>query len=203
MQRKIRVLVGKPGLDGHDRGAKVVAAALRDAGMEVIYTGLHQTPAQVVEAAVQEDVDVVALSILSGAHMTLFPEVLGMMRERGIGDRLLSGGGIIPPEDMETLAKMGVGRLFGPGASTQDIAKYIRGWFEEQHGAAAVAPAPRAAEKPHRAPVAERKGARAKGAAAKPRRTSPAKRPAAARSGAAAKRKGAERAGSGASRKRR
>src|SRR6266508_1194237 len=112
MQRKIRVLVGKPGLDGHDRGAKVVAAALRDAGMEVIYTGLHQTPAQVVEAAVQEDVDVVALSILSGAHMTLFPEVLGLMRERGIGDRLLSGGGIIPAEDMETLAKMGVGRLF-------------------------------------------------------------------------------------------
>jgi methylmalonyl-CoA mutase C-terminal domain/subunit len=143
MQRKIRVLVGKPGLDGHDRGAKVVAAALRDAGMEVIYTGLHQTPGQVVEAAVQEDVDVVALSILSGAHMTLFPEVLELMRERGIGDRLLTGGGIIPPEDMESLAKMGVGRLFGPGASTQDIAKYIRGWFEEEHGAAA-APAPRA-----------------------------------------------------------
>jgi methylmalonyl-CoA mutase C-terminal domain/subunit len=200
MQRKIRVLVGKPGLDGHDRGAKVVAAALRDAGMEVIYTGLHQTPAQVVEAAVQEDVDVVALSILSGAHMTLFPEVLGMMRERGIGDRLLSGGGIIPPEDMETLAKMGVGRLFGPGASTQDIAKYIRGWFEEQHGAAVAAPASRAAEKPHRAAAPQ---ARAKSAAARPRRTSPAKRPAAARSGAAAKRKGAERAGSGASRKRR
>src|SRR5213594_951272 len=130
MQRKIRVLVGKPGLDGHDRGAKVVAAALRDAGMEVIYTGLHQTPAQVVEAAVQEDVDVVALSILSGAHMTLFPEVLALMRERGIEDRLLTGGGIIPPEDMESLAKMGVGRLFGPGASTQEIAKYIRDWFD-------------------------------------------------------------------------
>src|SRR5215467_2150818 len=113
--------------------------------MEVIYTGLHQTPAQVVEAAIQEDVDVVALSILSGAHMTLFPEVLAMMRERGIGERLLTGGGIIPPEDMETLAKMGVGRLFGPGASTQDIAKYIREWFEEQHGAVAsrvAAPAP-------------------------------------------------------------
>ena len=101
MQRKIRVLVGKPGLDGHDRGAKVVAAALRDAGMEVIYTGLHQTPEQIVEAAVQEDVDVVALSVLSGAHMTLFPEVLRLMRERGIGDKLLTGGGIIPPEDFE------------------------------------------------------------------------------------------------------
>src|SRR5206468_7326939 len=101
MQRKIRVLVGKPGLDGHDRGAKVVAAALRDAGMEVIYTGLHQTPEQIVEAALQEDVDVVALSILSGAHMTLFPEVLARMRKVGIGDKLLTGGGIISPEDME------------------------------------------------------------------------------------------------------
>jgi methylmalonyl-CoA mutase C-terminal domain/subunit len=203
MQRKIRVLVGKPGLDGHDRGAKVVAAALRDAGMEVIYTGLHQTPAQVVEAAVQEDVDVVALSILSGAHMTLFPEVLEMMRERGIGDRLLTGGGIIPPEDMETLAKLGVGRLFGPGASTQDIAKYIRAWFEEQHGATAAAPsAPRPAAKPHRAPVAERKGAGGKSAAAKPRPAAPAKRPGAG-SGAAAKRGRAGRAGAGASRKRR
>src|SRR5215813_2566359 len=119
MQRKIRVLVGKPGLDGHDRGAKVVAAALRDAGMEVIYTGLHQTPDQIVEAAVQEDVDVVALSILSGAHMTLFPEVHELMENRGISDRLLTGGGIIPPEDMETLRKMGVGTLFGPGASTR------------------------------------------------------------------------------------
>ena len=204
MQRKIRVLVGKPGLDGHDRGAEVVAAALRDAGMEVIYTGLHQTPAQVVEAAVQEDVDVVALSILSGAHMTLFPEVLEMMRERGIGDRLLTGGGIIPPEDMETLAKLGVGRLFGPGASTQDIAKYIRGWFEEEHGAAAVAaPAPRAAEKRHRAAAPVRPGARAKSAAAKPRRATPSKRPAATGGGAAVKRGRAERAGSGASRRRR
>jgi methylmalonyl-CoA mutase C-terminal domain/subunit len=147
MRRKIRVLVGKPGLDGHDRGAKVVAAALRDAGMEVIYTGLHQTAAQVVEAAVQEDVDVVALSILSGAHMTLFPEVLGLMRERGIADRLLTGGGIIPPEDMESLAKSGVGRLFGPGASTQDIARYIREWFVGRHGEGSLAapPAPRAA----------------------------------------------------------
>jgi methylmalonyl-CoA mutase C-terminal domain/subunit len=199
MQRKIRVLVGKPGLDGHDRGAKVVAAALRDAGMEVIYTGLHQTPAQVVEAAIQEDVDVVALSILSGAHMTLFPEVLAMMRERGIGDRLLTGGGIIPPEDMEALAKMGVGRLFGPGASTQDIAKYIRGWFDEQHGAA-VGAAPRGAERPRTAEPG-RSGARAKGAAARSRPASPAKRPAAR--GPAAKRGRPERAGAGASRKRR
>src|SRR5438034_5880097 len=146
MERKIRVLVGKPGLDGHDRGAKVVAAALRDAGMEVIYTGLHQAPEQVVEAALQEDVDVVALSILSGAHMTLFPEVLSLMRERGIGDKLLTGGGIIPPEDMEALGRMGVGRLFGPGASTQEIAHYIRAWFTGKHGDQALAPArPRAA----------------------------------------------------------
>src|SRR5213594_4388153 len=142
MQRKIRVLVGKPGLDGHDRGAKVVAAALRDAGMEVIYTGLHQTPEQIVEAAIQEDVDVVALSILSGAHMTLFPETLALMRERGIGDKLLTGAGIVPPEDMETLAKLGIGRLFGPGSSTQDIVAYIREWFASKHGAEALAPLP-------------------------------------------------------------
>jgi methylmalonyl-CoA mutase C-terminal domain/subunit len=140
--RKIRVLVGKPGLDGHDRGAKVVAAALRDAGMEVIYTGLHQTPEQVVEAAVQEDVDVVALSILSGAHMTLFPDVLELMKQRGIGDRLLSGGGIIPAEDMDALHELGVGRLFGPGASTQDIVHYIRDWFASKHGADSLPPLP-------------------------------------------------------------
>src|SRR5262245_34823013 len=140
MQRKIRVLVGKPGLDGHDRGAKVVAAALRDAGMEVIYTGLHQSPEQVVEAAVQEDVDVVALSILSGAHMTLFPEVMGLMKSRGIGDRLLTGGGIIPPEDMETLAQNGVGKLFGPGSSTQDIARYIHEWCADKYGMSSLAP---------------------------------------------------------------
>src|SRR5437867_11551711 len=133
MPRKIRVLVGKPGLDGHDRGAKVVAAALRDAGMEVIYTGLHQTPEQIVEAAIQEDVDVVALSVLSGAHMTLFPDVRRLMEERGIDDKLLTGGGIIPVEDMDTLARQGGGRLFGPGASTQDIATYIREWFAETH----------------------------------------------------------------------
>jgi len=165
MQRKIRVLVGKPGLDGHDRGAKVVAAALRDAGMEVIYTGLHQTPAQIVEAAAQEDVDVVALSILSGAHMTLFPEVMKLMRERGIGDRLLTGGGIIPPEDMGTLAGLGVGRLFGPGASTQEIAEYIRSWFGEAHRGegAARAQAARAVAK-----AGARRGPAKQKAAAKP-----------------------------------
>jgi methylmalonyl-CoA mutase C-terminal domain/subunit len=140
MARRIRVLVGKPGLDGHDRGAKVVAAALRDSGMEVIYTGLHQTPDQIVEAALQEDVDVVALSILSGAHMTLFPEVLEHMRERGIGDRLLTGGGIIPPEDMETLAAKGVGRLFGPGTSTREIAAYIHETMAAKLGAGQLAP---------------------------------------------------------------
>jgi methylmalonyl-CoA mutase, C-terminal domain len=179
MQRKIRVLVGKPGLDGHDRGAKVVAAALRDAGMEVVYTGLHQTPAQIVEAAAQEDVDVVALSILSGAHMHLFPEVMKLMRARGIGDRLLTGGGIIPPEDMGTLAGMGVGRLFGPGASTQDIAHYIREWFAETHrgGTApsrAQARTPRAKAKaamaPNHAPAKRTPAARPRRkAAAKPK----------------------------------
>ena len=140
MPRRIRVLVGKPGLDGHDRGAKVVAAALRDAGMEVIYTGLHQSADQIVEAAVQEDVDVVALSILSGAHMTLFPEVLEKMRERGIGDRLLTGGGIIPPDDMTALAEQGVGRLFGPGTSTRDIGDYIHETLAARYGEAQLAP---------------------------------------------------------------
>jgi methylmalonyl-CoA mutase C-terminal domain/subunit len=128
---KIRVLVGKPGLDGHDRGAKVVAAALRDAGMEVVYTGLHQTPEQIVEAALQEDVDVVALSILSGAHMTLFPRILELMREQGLDDVLLTGGGIISREDMATLQEMGVGRLFGPGTPTREIVEYIRSWAGE------------------------------------------------------------------------
>ena len=153
MQRKIRVLVGKPGLDGHDRGAKVVAAALRDAGMEVIYTGLHQTPEQVVEAAVQEDVDVVALSILSGAHMTLFPDVLELMKQRQVGDRLLTGGGIIPAEDMDSLGKMGVGKLFGPGASTQDIVHYIRDWYSARHGEDSLAPLPPARSIPVATPV--------------------------------------------------
>lgn len=130
MNRKIRVLVAKPGLDGHDRGAKVVAAALRDAGMEVIYTGLRQTPEMIVEAAIQEDVDVIALSILSGAHMTLFPRVLELMRQQGFDDVLLTGGGIIPDADMEELKKLGVGRLFGPGTDTREIAAYIRDWCE-------------------------------------------------------------------------
>jgi len=126
MERKIRVLVGKPGLDGHDRGAKVVAAALRDAGMEVIYTGLHQTPEMIAEAAVQEDVDVVALSVLSGAHMTLFPRVRQLLNERGAGHMLLTGGGIIPEVDMAALSAQGVGRLFGPGTPTTAIVDYIR-----------------------------------------------------------------------------
>ena len=123
---KIRVLVAKAGLDGHDRGAKVVASAMRDAGFEVIYTGLHQTPEMIVQAAVQEDVDAVALSILSGAHMTLFPRVLELMRERGIGDVLLTGGGIIPPEDIAGLKAIGVKELFTPGTSTQDIVRFVR-----------------------------------------------------------------------------
>ena len=128
MARKIRVLVGKAGLDGHDRGAKVVASAMRDAGFEVIYTGLHQTPEMIVQAAVQEDVDVVALSILSGAHMTLFPRVRQLMVEKGLSDVLLTGGGIISKEDMEALAKIGVGDLFGPGTSTGAIIEYVRTW---------------------------------------------------------------------------
>jgi methylmalonyl-CoA mutase C-terminal domain/subunit len=129
MEQKIRVLVGKPGLDGHDRGAKVVAAALRDAGMEVIYSGLHQTPEALVNTAIQEDVDVVALSILSGAHMALFGRVMELLRERGIEDMLVTGGGIIPDQDMEALAKVGVGRLFGPGTATSEIVDYIRDWY--------------------------------------------------------------------------
>jgi methylmalonyl-CoA mutase, C-terminal domain len=128
-ERKIRVLVGKPGLDGHDRGAKIIAAALRDAGMEVIYTGLHQTPEMIVNAAIQEDVDVVALSILSGAHMTLFPRVLEQLRQEGADHILLTGGGIIPEEDIAALQQLGVGRLFGPGTPTAAAVEYIRGWF--------------------------------------------------------------------------
>ncbi|HZF67995.1 MAG TPA: cobalamin B12-binding domain-containing protein [Gemmatirosa sp.] len=129
MNRPIRVLVAKPGLDGHDRGAKVVAAALRDAGMEVIYTGLHQTPEMIATAAVQEDVDVVGLSILSGAHMTLFPRVLDLLRDAGREDILLTGGGIIPKEDTEALQQRGVGKLFGPGTPTTDLIDYIKAWF--------------------------------------------------------------------------
>jgi methylmalonyl-CoA mutase, C-terminal domain len=126
--RPIRVLVAKPGLDGHDRGAKVVAAALRDAGMEVVYTGLHQTPEMIATAAVQEDVDVVGLSILSGAHMTLFPRVRQLLQEMGRSDVLVTGGGIIPPEDMAALQEHGVGRLFGPGTPTSDLVSYIESW---------------------------------------------------------------------------
>jgi methylmalonyl-CoA mutase C-terminal domain/subunit len=127
--RPIRVLVAKPGLDGHDRGAKVVAAALRDAGMEVIYTGLHQTPEMIATAAVQEDADVVGLSILSGAHMTLFPRVVELLREQGRDDILITGGGIIPKEDMEALEARGVAKLFGPGTPTSDLVDYIKQWF--------------------------------------------------------------------------
>jgi len=135
--RKIRVLVAKPGLDGHDRGAKVIAASFRDAGFEVIYTGLHQTPEMIVSAAVQEDVDVVALSVLSGAHMTLFPRVRELLAAEGADHVLLTGGGIIPEEDMAALSAKGVGRLFGPGTPTGDAVAYIRSWFEEHHRAEA------------------------------------------------------------------
>lgn len=124
--QKIRVLLAKPGLDGHDRGVKVIAAALRDAGFEVIYTGLRQTPDMIVEAAVQEDVDFIGMSILSGAHMTLFPEVQRLLQERGAGGIHLFGGGIIPDQEAAELEKQGVGKLFGPGTSTQDIIAYIK-----------------------------------------------------------------------------
>lgn len=127
--RRIRILVAKPGLDGHDRGAKVIAAAFRDAGFEVIYTGLHQTPEMVVAAAVQEDVDVVAMSVLSGAHMTLFPRVRELLDREGLEHVLLTGGGIIPGEDAAVLAEAGVGRVFGPGTATTEAIGYIRDWF--------------------------------------------------------------------------
>jgi methylmalonyl-CoA mutase C-terminal domain/subunit len=125
--RKIRVLIAKPGLDGHDRGAKVVARALRDAGMEVIYTGLRQTPEMIVEAALQEDVDVVGLSILSGAHMTLLPRIVSLLKENGLDDVLVLAGGIIPDEDVPALNEMGVRGIFGPGTSTEEIVKFIEG----------------------------------------------------------------------------
>jgi methylmalonyl-CoA mutase C-terminal domain/subunit len=131
LARPVRVLVAKPGLDGHDRGAKVVAAALRDAGMEVIYTGLHQTPEMIARAAVQEDVDVVGLSVLSGAHMTLFPRVRALLDEAGRKDILLTGGGIIPEQDIEALESNGVGRLFGPGTPTSQLVDYIESWAVE------------------------------------------------------------------------
>ena len=132
--RKIRVLIAKPGLDGHDRGARVVANALRDAGMEVIYAGLQQTPQMVVQAAVQEDVDVVALSVLSGAHMTIFPRVLQLLQEQGAGDVLVTGGGIMSPEDMAELQRLGVGRLFGPGTALAEAIEYIEAEVRRRRG---------------------------------------------------------------------
>jgi methylmalonyl-CoA mutase C-terminal domain/subunit len=131
MNRPIRILVAKVGLDGHDRGAKVIATALRDAGMEVIYTGLRQTPEMVVNTALQEDVDAIGISILSGAHMTVFPKVLELMKEKEMNDVLLTGGGIIPDDDMKKLNKMGVGKLFAPGTPTAEIAGYISNWVKE------------------------------------------------------------------------
>lgn len=133
-KRPVRVLVAKVGLDGHDRGAKVIATALRDAGMEVIYTGLRQTPEMVVNTALQEDVDALGISILSGAHMTVFPKVMGLMKEKGLSNVLLTGGGIIPDEDMKALQGMGVGKLFPPGTSTGEIAGYITSWVYEHRG---------------------------------------------------------------------
>lgn len=131
MNRPIRVLVAKVGLDGHDRGAKVIATALRDAGMEVIYTGLRQTPEMVVQAALQEDVDVIGVSILSGAHNTVFPRLIELMKKEGIDDILLTGGGIIPDEDMKHLNGIGVGKLFAPGSNMSDISTYIKDWVSE------------------------------------------------------------------------
>ena len=131
LKRPVRVLVAKVGLDGHDRGAKVIATSLRDAGMEVIYTGLRQTPEMVVSTALQEDVDVIGISILSGAHMTVFPKIMKIMKEKGLENVLLTGGGIIPEEDMAELNKSGVAKLFAPGANTADIATYITDWVKE------------------------------------------------------------------------
>ncbi len=129
--RPVRILIAKVGLDGHDRGAKVIAAALRDAGMEVIYTGLRQTPEMVVQTALQEDVDAIGVSILSGAHNTVFPRILNLMKEKGLNDVLLTGGGIIPDEDADQLNQLGVARLFPPGTSTEEIATYIKAWVAE------------------------------------------------------------------------
>ena len=125
-EKRLRILVAKPGLDGHDRGAKIIARALRDGGFEVIYTGLHQTPEMIAEAAVQEDADAVGLSVLSGAHMTLFPEVMRLLRDRGAGEVAVFGGGIIPDDDAEKLKQLGVRQIFTPGASTEDIVKWVR-----------------------------------------------------------------------------
>jgi methylmalonyl-CoA mutase, C-terminal domain len=134
--RKIRILTAKVGLDGHDRGIKVISRALRDAGVEVIYTGLHQTPEMVVETAIQEDVDGIGISLLSGAHMTLFPEVLRLLRERGAGDIVVFGGGIIPDEDIPPLREMGVNRIFGPGTSLDDVVAFVNEAFGEKAGTA-------------------------------------------------------------------
>ena len=131
LNRPIRVLIAKVGLDGHDRGAKIIASSLRDAGMEVIYTGLRQTPEMVVNAALQEDVDAIGISILSSAHMTVFPKIIQLMKEKGMDDLLLTGGGIIPEDDMKELEKMGAGKLFAPGAVTSDIADYITEWVKK------------------------------------------------------------------------
>ena len=130
-QRPVRVLVAKVGLDGHDRGAKVIATSLRDAGMEVIYTGLRQTPEMVVNTALQEDVDAIGVSILSGAHNTVFPKILELLKQNDMTDVLLTGGGIIPEDDMKKLNEMGVGKLFSPGTNTSDIADYIKNWVKE------------------------------------------------------------------------
>ena len=127
--RRIRIVVGKPGLDGHDRGAKIVARALRDAGHEVIYTGLHQTPEQIVETAIQEDADLIGLSVLSGAHMTLFKRLLELLRERDAADIVVFGGGIIPDEDVPVLEELGVAKVFTPGATTSDITEWVAGHF--------------------------------------------------------------------------
>lgn len=131
VNRPIRVLVAKVGLDGHDRGAKVIASFLRDAGMEVIYTGLRQTPEMVVSAALQEDVDVIGISILSGAHNTVFPKILTLMKEKQLNDVLLTGGGIIPDKDMKKLNEMGAGKLFSPGTDTKEIVSYIKEWVQQ------------------------------------------------------------------------
>ncbi|WP_291399534.1 cobalamin B12-binding domain-containing protein [Daejeonella sp.] len=131
MNRPIRILVAKVGLDGHDRGAKIIATSLRDAGMEVIYTGLRQTPEMVVNTALQEDVDAIGVSILSGAHMTVFPKIMQFMKEKGLNDVLVTGGGIIPENDMNALHSMGVGKLFQPGTNTQEIVSYISNWVKE------------------------------------------------------------------------
>jgi methylmalonyl-CoA mutase, C-terminal domain len=130
-KRPLRILIAKVGLDGHDRGAKVIATALRDAGMEVIYTGLRQTPEMVVNAALQEDVDAIGISILSGAHMTVFPKVIRLMKEKQMDDVLLTGGGIIPDDDMSALNQLGVGKLFPPGTPTSEIAGYISEWVKD------------------------------------------------------------------------